>query len=431
MVRLSPSRLLLAAIAAAAACQPRLGPGVDAPGRAVDAEAVALFTEGSAFERADVRALVTRGLERSTGRRVLPLGAPVGLDEPEVKALAARVTLTHPAVRPSDWRARACAAEHDVLTALHRNVDAVYRVSLDYAAPSSPLGPSDPRPGAWTRMLGVLGLASPGTVREETLDGHIEMIALTADGRVRTPLSHAARHVAPSTFTPRLDVGAALDEALAALPPPPAPAWRAVADRLVGAGCPAFALMVAERRLTAAGDRRAVERRALAALARTRGRHARDRQARQTAAAVRVALREGRIDEAVSLLARYEAHPARRAETARELAAAVAAARGMIEPAPAAPPRDDAVSCDTLCRVHMVQLCNNDKMLWTSHRAAWEATPCGTKRPEPFLQDCYRQQWLSGTFRHACLEPCRRGPEGRVRLMKILSDGGCVRLGIL
>ena len=78
--------------------------------------------------------------------------------------------------------------------------------------------------------------------------------------------------------------------------------------------------------------------------------------------------------------------------------------------------------------MHMVQLCNNDKVLWSSHRARWEATPCGTRRAGEFLQECYQQQWLGSTFRDACLAPCEGTAGGRDRLLQLLRDAGCVRL---
>jgi hypothetical protein len=74
----------------------------------------------------------------------------------------------------------------------------------------------------------------------------------------------------------------------------------------------------------------------------------------------------------------------------------------------------------------MVELCNRDLALWIDHRVRWEATPCGTRRPEEFLVACYAQQWQSGTFEDACLTPCETTPEGRGRLESILRRGGCL-----
>ena len=92
-----------------------------------------------------------------------------------------------------------------------------------------------------------------------------------------------------------------------------------------------------------------------------------------------------------------------------------------------APRPDERYSCRTLCRMHMVELCNRDKALWDAHGQKWDTTSCGTMRPEGFLQDCYRRQWLSGAFHDACLSPCEGRAEGRERLLRILQEAGCLR----
>jgi hypothetical protein len=87
----------------------------------------------------------------------------------------------------------------------------------------------------------------------------------------------------------------------------------------------------------------------------------------------------------------------------------------------------DIYSCSDLCGLHMVELCNNDKVLWNRSGHTWEATPCGKRRPEPFLVECYRQQWLTGTFHDSCLMPCQGTADGRDKLLRILQGAGCVR----
>jgi len=77
--------------------------------------------------------------------------------------------------------------------------------------------------------------------------------------------------------------------------------------------------------------------------------------------------------------------------------------------------------------MHMIELCNRDKILWDSHGRRWEPTACGTMREEAFLKECYRQQWLSGAFHDACLVPCEREEEGRDRLLNLLQGAGCLR----
>jgi len=78
-----------------------------------------------------------------------------------------------------------------------------------------------------------------------------------------------------------------------------------------------------------------------------------------------------------------------------------------------------------LCGIHMVELCNGEKTLWISNNTKWQPTSCGTRRDEPFLQDCYRRQWLSGTFRDACVRPCESNVEDRDNLVKLLQTAGC------
>jgi hypothetical protein len=237
----------------------------------------------------------------------------------------------------------------------------------------------------------------------------------------------------PSVATPRLDLEAVVAESLRDLPAPPAPQWEAVARDLVAAGCPFLALAVAETRLEPQ-VRQPIVKSALAAVARGQSQRAAARLASQTSGRVTAALRKGDLDLAASILARYERHPARQAATVRTLRKALAAAReraaGEEPTAPVGTDEEAAArySCQRLCSLHMVELCNNDKVLWSAHRVKWEATVCGERREEPFLQDCYRRQWLSGTFRDGCLRPCEGTAGGRDQLLMILKQAGCVRL---
>jgi hypothetical protein len=48
-------------------------------------------------------------------------------------------------------------------------------------------------------------------------------------------------------------------------------------------------------------------------------------------------------------------------------------------------------------------------------------------REEDFLQDCYRRQWLNGTFEDSCKKPCENSSEGRDKLLGILRRAGCVQ----
>jgi hypothetical protein len=83
------------------------------------------------------------------------------------------------------------------------------------------------------------------------------------------------------------------------------------------------------------------------------------------------------------------------------------------------------VTCAALCSLQMVQLCNNDRALWSRHGSRWESTRCGTRRDEAFLADCYRMQWLSGTYDRACMRPCEDTADGRSRLAAVLRRSGC------
>src|SRR2546430_6188264 len=51
------------------------------------------------------------------------------------------------------------------------------------------------------------------------------------------------------------------------------------------------------------------------------------------------------------------------------------------------PPRSTLFPYTTLFRSHMIELCNNDRALWIEHRVRWEATPCGTRRQDAFLEE--------------------------------------------
>jgi len=110
-------------------------------------------------------------------------------------------------------------------------------------------------------------------------------------------------------------------------------------------------------------------------------------------------------------------------------AAPIPAPEPVPEPAPevATKPADPTYSCATLCTMHMVELCNNDRALWSQNGARWENTRCGVRRNEEFLAECYRMQWLSGTYQQSCMAPCETGDDGRTRLLAMLRRSGCIR----
>jgi hypothetical protein len=188
-----------------------------------------------------------------------------------------------------------------------------------------------------------------------------------------------------------------------------------------------LALTVYETRLQSAGSHKSVKTAALKEMRRNVGKRTAKQLAEGVSAKFRAALEQGNLDEAGQIVARYAADPASSADTVKKLTQALDAARAASAPGEAEPAGDDKLSCRALCGMHMVEICNNDRALWSSHRSTWEETACGRKRDEAFLQDCYRQQWLNGAFESACLVPCEGSPEGRNRLLSILQDAGCTR----
>jgi hypothetical protein len=177
------------------------------------------------------------------------------------------------------------------------------------------------------------------------------------------------------------DVAAAVAAGVASLPAPPPARWDVVADGLVRAGCPFLALAVQELRLPGA---KAVRSRALAAIGRTGA-------PRKTVASA--------------------PDPEPQASPAPEPTFA----------------SSSRFSCEALCDIHMVEVCNKDRTLWNQHLVAWERTGCGARRSEPFLVECYRRQRISGTFHDACVVPCERSAEGRNALLEMLQGAGCLR----
>lgn len=203
----------------------------------------------------------------------------------------------------------------------------------------------------------------------------------------------SVRLVDGSGATPRAAVdGPALPAAVAAgvaqLPALPAARWDLVANGLVKAGCPFMALAVQDLQLRDGRIGRGVRDRALAAMARAAGRRT----------------------------------PA---------PAAPAPAPPVVADAPVATPPspDTRYSCEALCGLHMVELCNKDRTLWNQNLVTWERTGCGTRRSEPFLVECYRRQRISGTFQEACVRPCEATPDGRSALLDMLQGAGCLRGG--
>jgi hypothetical protein len=434
------SWFLAAALLLSVGCGLHLGARTPAPAPGAHAGAVGLVTEGSAFTQPGIRDAVVRAVESTSGRRVVLIDAHA----PEIDArrmnLAATLAKTDKSLARYDWREPHCAGDATVLLALHHDVDAVYRVALEHGSTMRPPTPAEAeelgrRAKPVRAVLGGVGLAKRDTVAEETVSGSVVLTSFkgaveSRRARVRRTLTR----LEPTPFGARLDVGAAVADALRALPAVPAPAWDRVARRLTTTGCPVLALAVYDARLHGAGGHKDVKTAALKEMRRNVGKRTAKQLAESASTRFRTALEQGNLDEASQILARYAADPASSADTVKKLTQALDAARS--PSAATAPPEqaeapaaedNDKFSCRSLCSLHMVEICNNDRALWSSNRSTWEATACGRKRDEAFLQDCYRQQWLNGAYESACVVPCEGSPEGRNRLISILQDAGCSR----
>jgi len=355
---------------------------------------VALVTEGSAFTRPGVRERIGKALEQISGHPVL-LVEPAERGSDRRRALAAKLAKENRELAGYDWREPHCAGEATVLVALASSADAVYRVTLDAAAATRPVTPADLQsPAACPRGLGkVLAVfrgGEPRAVREESVVGSVALSLFSHSPSVaRVRVDRRATCLEPGAPTTLLDLPAIAVDALRELPPPHAPEWEAYTRRLLAAGCPLLALSVGETRLGAGPTFKSLQSAALDAMRRNVDRRAARALARDAAA-----------------------QEASKAATPQE---------------GALPSPEDEPSCSALCGMHMVELCNNDRALWIEHRVRWEATPCGTRRNDEFLEECYRQQWQSGTFDDACVTPCETTPEGRERLESILRRAGCLR----
>jgi len=269
--------------------------------------------------------------------------------------------------------------ERPVVIASESSLDekaVIARLHGDYDSPTT---------GSWDRERCTVGQAAAHALsydanahyrvvlrqRPNRIDG--ELIATTfgtRPGTVRVPIHATGR---------RPSVATAVATAAVTLTPPPYPLWDGLARTLLARGCPLGALAVYDARLRQRPDSRDI---------------------------VRAALGRPRAAERPRVVATAPTPPP-------------------TEPTPAPTPR---ASCRTLCELHMVELCNNDRELWNRHRAAWTATPCGQRRDESFLRECYERQWLTGTLQDACVTPCRRADEGRARLLHLLQREGCSRL---
>src|SRR6059036_2451029 len=197
--------------ALAGACGWRTGFQLPAPGPDTSARPVGLITTGSAFERAGVRRRVAETLERASQRRVVLLDAPASVRDAAVKDLAARLIRANPSIVGYDWRELRCASGAGVLTAITRQVDAVYRVSLDYVERSRPATATETAElGPLARGFRAVGLAAGNRPRSDD-QGLGGRVALHRAARVashsRCPHRHAGRAFRAHTASRRRRAG--------------------------------------------------------------------------------------------------------------------------------------------------------------------------------------------------------------------------------
>jgi hypothetical protein len=236
--------------------------------------------------------------------------------------------------------------------------------------------------GGWAGPRCALGRAAAEALAHDA-NAHYRLVPPRPDAAgalVATPFGES---FAPLRLRldPTSDLRAGFARDIAALSPPPYPLWDTLARRVLREGCALAALAIYDGRLR---------------------------------------YRDGSRDVLAAALGRRPA-------------TATGAPVAVVEPADAA--GDDAAgaepeahSCRALCELHMVELCNNDRGLWSRHSQPWRASPCGRMRPEQFLRTCYQQQWLTGTLENACVAPCEATSGGRTRLLQLLRSEGCVRV---
>jgi len=396
------SRALIVLVVAALmpACGNVRLPGIGAWTAGVAGRPVALLMEGSALTAAPVRERTALAVECALGRAVQVVER-LSPKEQDTKPLVTRISADRSLAR-YEWREPQCASERTLLFAVTRGIDAIYHANVHYSVRERPATDAE-----WEDFQGLRSgfrrIHERPTVREELLTGTV-----SRQGFVLTDATKQAslyrRRVTLVSDTKRIDAAAAIADTVRELGSVPAPEWNELSERLLKRGCPFLAWAVADVHLTA-GARDSVQAAAVAGMRADLGRRV-----------------------------------ARKAGTVRELRKPIAAARAPAEE-PAEEPVDEpadepappaevaaapAVSCATLCEMHMIEICNSDKVLWSAHRARWEPTRCGTRREEPFLAQCYREQWDTGTFETSCVQPCEASDAGRTRLMAILQEAGCV-----
>ena len=353
---------------------------------------VVLVLEGSAFDTEAAREQAAHLAREHCGRSARAVAAEPPVEK-VIQAAGARLERSVARAARAESRDGNCRKKGRALaTAVAERADTILRIRLDAKTTSQPATDADRKAlGGTAGLAGVLSAVGLGddTVYETKLDGTIERTTFpgsTATARQRVRWS--GRRLGDKDVAPPASVGEALAQALSAMPAATAARWEPIARGLVSGGCPVLGSAVADTFL----DDRAAKRR----------------------------IRAAALNALAPPTSPASAPPVETTTTPSDIATPE------VTPEPATTP-EPAYSCTTLCTLHMVELCNNDRSLWTRNGARWENTRCGLRRSESFLENCYRMQWLSGTYEQSCVQPCERADDGRTRLMTMLRRSGCIR----
>jgi hypothetical protein len=383
--------LALAIVLAAGCARP---PKPAEPTAALERAGTVLILTGSAFATPAAREEARALLAQTTGRPARVLAEEPAMEHVTQPA-ASRLDRTVARAAATDARDARCRKQtRSIVAAVAERGDAVLRIRLDAKTTARPATDREReqlgRKAGAAGILSAIGVGVGDTLYETTLTGQVERTTFPAEtATARRKIHHVIRALARSDETPPPRVGEAVAAGLAAMRAPAPTKWDAVARGLVSRGCPVLATAVADAFLDDGAARRRIR-----------------------AAAIGV------------LTGRGTPEPAPVAPAEPEVAI------GPEEPPPPDPsadadPAGTEPTCAALCSLQMVQLCNNDRALWSRHGSRWESTRCGARRSETFLADCYRMQWLSGTYDRSCMRPCEQTTDGRLRLAGLLRRSGC------
>jgi hypothetical protein len=380
-----------AAALACAGCAASPGPNDPRPGPQV----AVVILQGSAFDTSDAREETSRVVAETTGLMVRLVTQEPAMERVTQPA-ASRFDRSVAAAARTDALSVSCRKKsRSIVTAVAERAAMIVRIRLDAKTKSRRASPADratlARKSGAAGVFTALGLGGD-TVHETTLDGTVERTTFPGvTTTVRKKAHTAERRLAARDDAAPRPLREALAPALAAMPPPKANRWDVVARGLVTGGCPVLGAAVAD-----------------------------------------VFLDDGAAKHRIRTAAVGVLHgaSAKREEPSTSTASVEADATGVDSPTSEAS-AETAVNpadptCAVLCSLQMVQLCNNDRALWNQHGSRWQSTRCGTRRSETFLADCYRMQWLSGTYDRACIRPCEDTADARSRLVAVLRRSGCL-----